>query len=195
MQAIRIEKQEADPELNPRSDDDFAKLVKLHHRDLLVYARALTKDPVPASDIVQEAFIAAYEKVHTFDVTRDFAAWMRGIVRNKWHEWLRKNHRYLLDEENLARIDADVAAWQQKRAQGSSTLLEALELCLQRLPEGLAAAVHASYYEGRSSDEAAASLGLSAAAVRKRLQRARELLKECLNHKLEQAPGEDSRPA
>ena len=162
---------------------DFADLVRSHHRDLLVYATAITRNPATARDIVQEAFIVAYEKREVFDVTRDFATWMRGIVRNKWREWLRKNRRYDLGDHELARIDADIAAWQTSRALQDNSLFEALEDCLGRLPETLRSTIAAYYYEGRSGDEVASFLKVAPAAVRKRLQRARTLLKQCLDLK------------
>src|SRR5690606_35249455 len=158
------------------SEDDFAALVRAHHRDLLVYAMALTRDAATARDIVQEAFIVAYRKREVFDVTRDFATWMRGIVRNKWREWLRKNRRYDLGDHELARMDADVAAWQSSRARSGHSLFDALEDCLGRLPAKLRETVDAYYYDGRTGDETAAHLHVAPAAVRKRLQRARTLL-------------------
>lgn len=162
---------------------DFGELVRAHHRELLVYAVALTRDPSTARDIVQEAFIVAYEKREVFDVTRDFATWMRGIVRNKWREWLRKNRRYDLGDHELARMDADIAAWQSNRARDNGTLFDALDSCLARLPETLRSTINAYYFEGRSGDEVAARLEVAPAAVRKRLQRARVLLKQCLESK------------
>lgn len=162
---------------------DFAELVREHHRDLLVYALALTRDSATARDIVQEAFIVAYEKREVFDVTRDFGSWMRGIVRNKWREWLRKNRRYDLGEHDLARIDAAVANWQATRSLREDTVFDALEDCLDRLPETLRSAVASYYYEGRSGEEVAEKLAVAPAAIRKRLQRARVLLKQCLEQK------------
>ncbi|MEM6280163.1 MAG: RNA polymerase sigma factor, partial [Verrucomicrobiota bacterium] len=161
-----------------------------HHAELLVYARALTRDVATARDIVQEAFIVAYEKVETFDVTRDFATWMRGIVRNKWREWLRKNQKYALTDTEVAALDADVAAWQSDKAEDESALFEALRDCLHRLPESLSEAITACYFEGRTGEEAAAHLGIAPAAVRKRLQRARSLLRGCLDQKLALLPPE-----
>lgn len=171
-------------DLDPRRPEDFARLVELHHSDLLVYATALSKSPTTARDIVQEAFIVAYEKIDLFDVTRDFPSWMRGIVRNKWREWLRKNKRYDLGEPELARLDAEIANWQTRQAEGKSSLLEALEHCLDRLPDNLKETIHAFYFEGRSGEETAELLQIAPAAVRKRLQRARTLLKSCLDTKL-----------
>lgn len=172
------------PEPDPRDPDAFSRRVRDHHRELLVYALALTRDPETAREIVQDAFVAAFEKIATFDVTRDFAAWMRGIVRNKWREWLRRQRRPELPESDLALIDAAVAGWQARHAPGGSGVFDALDQCLQRLPENLRAAVHACYYRGETSGEAAASLGCEPAAIRKRLQRARELLRDCVEKKL-----------
>ncbi len=176
---------EKDPSLlDPKNPAEFAELVNLHHRELLIYARALTQETNIARDIVQEAFIVAYEKVNTFDVTRDFSTWVRGIVRNKWREWYRKNKRYEFTDSDLSLIEYDVSAWQSERATGNSNVFEALELCLERLPENLREAIQAFYYEGQSGDEASESLGVAPAAIRKRLQRARTLLKECVDGKL-----------
>lgn len=171
--------------LDPLVNEDFAELVRMHHRDLLVYAYALVKDDATAKDIVQDSFVAAYEKAGAFDVTRDFATWMRGIVRNKWREWLRKNRRYQLSDNELASIDAEVAAWQTSRASKSSPIFEALETCLSRLPENLRETVKAYYFEGNNGNETATCFGVAPAAIRKRLQRARILLKQCLDRKLE----------
>ncbi len=164
--------------------DDFAGLVERHHRNLLVYAVALTRNHATARDIVQESFILAYEKRELFDVTRDFASWMRGIVRNKWREWLRKNRRYDLSDNELALIDADIAAWQTERTIEDNSLFDALEQCIERLPETLRKAVNAYYYEGRNGDEVSLALEIAPSAVRKRLQRARTLLKQCLDQKI-----------
>ncbi|MDF1824393.1 MAG: RNA polymerase sigma factor [Verrucomicrobiales bacterium] len=171
-------------DLDPRNDEDFTELVKRNHRELLVYARALTRDEATARDIVQESFILAYDKITTFDVTRDFATWMRGIVRNKWREWVRRNKRYLLTDKEIAQIDADIAAWQARKANDENDLFESLRVCLHRLPGNLSAAIHVCYFEGRTGEEAATHLGIAPAALRKRLQRARVLLKECLDRKL-----------
>ena len=188
MQIVSISELPHNSDLDPRNDRDFSELVRLHHRELVVYAQALTQDHATARDIVQEAFIIAYEKVSTFDVTRDFATWMRGIVRNKWREWLRKNRRYTLSDAEVAHIDADIASWQSAKVEGSSDLFAALEDCLSKLPEGLREVVEVTYFEGCTSDEASERLGLSSTAIRKRLQRARESIKHSLERKSSSLP-------
>lgn len=175
-----------DPEeLDPKNPEDFTELVKLHHRDLLVYARALSRDSTTAADLVQDAFVVAFDKVKTFDVTRDFATWMRGIIRNKWREWLRKNQKYELTDDLLAQIDADIASWQNQRLNDSNSIFDSLDQGLKRLPDTLRDAVIAFYYEGRNGDEIAEHLDIEPAAVRKRLQRARSILKQFLDQRID----------
>lgn len=172
-------------ELDPKNADDFTELVRLHHRDLLVYARALSRDATTAADLVQDAFVVAFDKVNTFDVTRDFATWMRGIIRNKWREWLRKNQKYELTDDFLAQIDADISSWQDQRVNESNSLFDSLDQGLKRLPDTLRDAVIAFYYEGRNGDEIAERLNIEPAAVRKRLQRARSILKQFLDQRID----------
>jgi DNA-directed RNA polymerase specialized sigma24 family protein len=65
-------------------------------------------------------------------------------------------------------------------AQERNPLFLRLEECLSKLPDTLRGAVQATYYQAQNSDEAATSLGTSAASVRKRLERARSLLRQCI---------------
>jgi len=180
MHFLTIDDRPQSGDLDPGHPEDFAVLVERHHRDLLVYAVALSRSDATARDIVQDSFIVAYEKMHLFDVTRDFATWMRGIVRNKWREWLRRERKYDLNDNELARIDAAVAIWQERQTQGHDPLSIALETCLTKLPEDLRETIELYYYEGCTGDEVADRLRLAPAAIRKRLQRARSALKQCL---------------
>ncbi len=183
------------PSPDPRDPDGFSELVRTHHRELLVYALALTRDTHTAREVVQDAFVVAYEKIETFDVTRDFAAWMRGIVRNKWREWRRKHSRPEIPEDDLSLIDATVADWQARRIARNSTPFDALDQCLKRLPDTLGEAVEACYYRGETSEEAAERLGIAPAAIRKRLQRARDLLRDCVEKKMNLASQSGARNA
>lgn len=157
----------------------FAILAREHHRGLLAYAKALTREDHTSRDLVQDAFVVAWRNLATFDVTRDFGSWMRGIVRNKWRESLRKNSRQVnLDDEVLEHLEADARQWQGLRDQGG--VFARLEMCLKKLPGNLAEAVKAFYYDGYSTDEAADVLSVEGATLRKRLERARGGLRECL---------------
>lgn len=161
----------------------FSILVRQHHRDFLAYARALLRDDA-AADLVQEALIIAFRNLAKFDVTGDFPAWVRGIIRNKWRELARERRCEPLDDETLSGIEAQHALWQHavSESQEKNPVFARLEHCLSRLPETLREAIDACYFQSRNSDEAAAALGASAASIRKRLERARSALRQCIEN-------------
>lgn len=161
---------------------EFSKLAEVHLSELLVYSRALTREDATSRDIVQDSFIAAWRNKDKFDITKDFATWMRGIVRNKWREALRKNKRLIpLEDSVLESLDAEIGHWQSSRNDGGPSVFMKLERCLAKLPASMLEAVKSFYYEGNSSDEVASLLNIGSATVRKRLERARSGLKDCLS--------------
>ncbi|MGJ8657507.1 MAG: RNA polymerase sigma factor [Akkermansiaceae bacterium] len=164
--------------------EKFSKLAREFHGEFLVYARSLTREGNTSRDIVQDSFVAAWRNKDKFDVTRDFGSWMRGIIRNKWREHLRKNHRQVpLDDEVLESVEAEIREWQSMRTDGGPSVFMKLEECLSKLPEALLQAVKSFYYDGNSTDEAAENLSIEGSTLRKRLQRARLSLKECVSSK------------
>ncbi len=161
----------------------FSRQLRAHHRELIVYAASLTGNHHAGQDIVQDAFVSAYRKFADFDPDADFGAWMRGFVRNKARDWFRKQQRAPLSNSEATEVEVDIAAWQAARARGTGSVFEALESCLDALPERLRDAVRAFYLRDQPGDQAAESLGISPASLRKRLERAREQLHACISRK------------
>lgn len=161
----------------------FSTLMRAHHRELLVFAGAATRNREAAQDIVQEAFVSAWRKFGDYDESRDFGAWMRGIVRNKTKDWfrsqLRQPSRPGLAPPELATLESEIASWQSSRESGNG-IYEMVEGCIARLPATFRDAVRVFYFEKGSGDEAASALAISPANLRKRLERARSLLHECI---------------
>lgn len=169
----------------PPNRQAFAILVREHHRGLLVYGRALSSNEATAADLVQDAFVTAWQNLARFDVTRDFGAWVRGIVRNKWRDHLRRHKREVdVDDETLEAWESRLSLWDEARQTGNGDLFELLDDCLGRLPKAMHEAVSRFYYQDTPGETIAASLGIDPATLRKRLQRSREVLRECLEHKL-----------
>lgn len=155
----------------------FSARMREHHRELLVFAAAASGSSESAKDIVQESFVSAWKSFERFDETRDFGAWMRGIVRNKTKDWFRRQQRDPILDMEL--FEADISAWQAAKESGTS-IFEIVTGCVGKLPANYETAVQAFYFEDREGNEASKSLGISPANLRKRLQRARVLLHDCI---------------
>jgi RNA polymerase sigma factor CnrH len=165
------------PETRPMTREDFSLLIRENHGPLMAYARMITGDAAKAGEIVQDSFITAWQNIGKFDVTRDVACWLRGIVRNKWREACRRSGReVVMDEESLAALEQAVTSWQADRPE----IFDRLATCREHLPVPFAECVRLSYDEKLTSDEAAVRLGISSSTLRKRLERARTALRLCL---------------
>jgi RNA polymerase sigma factor (sigma-70 family) len=165
----------------------FEILVRLHHRRLLAYALALASREDVAEDLVQDAFLVAHRELARFDPARDFASWVRGIVRMKYLEWARAGRARPLDAEALEALEARHGAWDRAARDGREDALDALRGCVGRLASHLGDAITLFYTEKRSCAEIAGRLGVAEDVVRKRLQRARDALSDCLKGKLHEA--------
>jgi len=163
----------------------FEILVRLHHRRLLAYALALTERRDVAEDLVQDAFLVAHRDLAKFDPTRDFGAWVRGIVRMKYLEWSRSCRVQAVDGTVLDSIEERHRTWDRAVEEGREDALSALRGCLQGLSSHLGDAITLFYTERRPCAEIAGRLGVAEPVIRKRLQRARESLAECLKGKLD----------
>jgi len=156
----------------------FSGLVQEHHRGLFAYATAISSSESLATELVQDAFVAAWQSIGTFDVTRDFASWLRGIVRNKWRHHCRLHAREVaMDEAAMSQLERTLAPFPD----GDAALFARLAECREKLPASMKQAVTLCYDEGRTSDEASASLLIEPPAFRKRLERARDFLRNCLS--------------
>lgn len=167
-------------------------VVRQNHRGLMAYALALTNgDRVHAEDVLQEALIVAYEKIAEFDQNRDFATWVRGIVRNKFLQSVAKRRESLNLEEGMLSIHellderfADI----EDQAGGSKALLATLRDCIDKLGEVPKRTIELFYFENKKLDAIADDIGSSHAATQKRLERARMALHRCIRTSFTQTP-------
>ena len=160
----------------------FEVLVREHHRSLLAFAKSLIRDGAAAEDIVQEAFMVGWRKMDRFDPSQDFGAWMRGIVRFEYLHWIRKHREVPIDDEIIERIENPHAQLQDRSGEHED-LMDAVRQCVTSLPDQLRETVMAVYQAGMSCPELAKRDQASESAVRKRLQRGRDFVAECLQKK------------
>jgi RNA polymerase sigma-70 factor (ECF subfamily) len=161
----------------------FDDLVRAGHRRLLAYALALTHRNDAAEDLVQDALLVAHRDLARFDAARDFGAWVRGILRMKYLEWVRRRRLEALPPDVLDAVEATHRAWDRAVEESRVDALEAVRDCLRLLSAQLGDAVDGFYTRNLSCAEIAAAAGTTEIVVRKRLQRARESLADCVRRK------------
>jgi RNA polymerase sigma-70 factor, ECF subfamily len=154
--------------------DLSAELVILLPR-LRRFARALTRNPHDADDLVQLAVERALARAHQMRPDAALAGWVFGILRHAW-----------IDEQRVRarreRVFAPEESGQNVGDAGQGAQVERLSVqdAMARLPQDQCLAVALVLIEGLSYKEAAHVMDVPIGTLTSRLARAREALQAML---------------
>jgi RNA polymerase sigma-70 factor (ECF subfamily) len=167
----------------------FESLVKRYDRNVFRIAQHITQNREDAEDVVQDAFLKAYQNLGQFQGQSKFYTWLVRIAVNEALMRLRRRRperMVSLDEDVKTEEDSmprEIADWtpnpEQQYTQGE--LKDILSRTIQGLPASFRTVFVLRDVEGLSTEETADALGLSIPAVKSRLLRARLQLRERLN--------------
>jgi len=166
-------------------DKSYEILVCEHHRRALAYALSLVRSEDDARDLVQDAFVTAYRNLDKFDNSKDFGAWLRGIVRMKYLEFMRQKREQPADEKVLDDLDECHLRWDDAALAGQTPVLEALQHCMDKLHESMRLVVNLFYFDKKGCDVISTLMDVTEETVWKRLERARITLFDCINKRME----------
>jgi len=166
----------------------FSELVRRYDRNIFRIAQHITHNEEDAQDVVQDAFLKAYQNLGQFQGQSKFYTWLVRIAVNEALMRLRKrrNGRIVSLDEDVeteeGTMPREVADWSPNPEQiyGQSELGDILRKTIQGLPPGFRTVFVLRDVEGLSTEETAEMLGLSVPAVKSRLLRARLQLRERL---------------
>ncbi len=170
-----------------RGDQDaYGRIVAGCQSTVTSIALAIVRDVHASEDIAQEAFLSAWQNLRKLHNPASFLPWLRQITRNLAHDHLRGRLR---QRTSAGDIEAVLAAVADPHAGPLERLAHAQEEAaaadvIDRLPEESREVLLLYYREGQSSRQVASLLGLQDAAVRKRLSRARQLVRDELLQRL-----------
>src|SRR5690349_6380376 len=167
----------------------FEALVKKYDRNVFRIANHITHNREDAEDVVQDAFLKAYENLEQFQGQSKFYTWLVRIAVNEALMKLRKRRperMVSLDEEVKTEDDSlprEVADWSPNPEQqySQAELRDILTRTIQGLPPSFRTVFVLRDVEGLSTEETADALELSIPAVKSRLLRARLQLRDRLS--------------
>ena len=166
--------------------DAFGQLIERYAQMAHRVALGRIADPEVARQLSQEAMLQAYLSLGSLRADDRFRSWLYGIVLNVCRSYLRGQKGLLISLEALEgspQVETDRLVSLNPSPQA---VVEEHELqrevldAIQGLPPKSQAAAYLFYYEGLSVREIADTLGASASAVKGRLYRARQQLRDPL---------------
>ena len=165
----------------------FLELWKRHSNKVFKTAYGITGKREDAEDVIQDVWIKAYLHLNTFDGRAKFATWLTRIAINSSLMILRKKRSH--PETSMEVPDGDT--WQRRDIADQAKNVEELyarherierlrrEICSLR--PGLRIVVEIHQSNDSSVKEVAELAGLSLAATKSRLVRARKILRKALS--------------
>jgi RNA polymerase sigma-70 factor, ECF subfamily len=136
----------------------------------------LTGDYDLAHDVVQEAFLRAFRKIHRFEGRGTLRAWLGSLALNHLRDIQRTRQRRTAEDRRMAAaIDSRV-----EHAAADPLMEQRVRREVERLPESHRTVLLMHDIEGFTHEEIAEVLGIAPGSSRARLSRARAMLRESL---------------
>ena len=157
------------------------ELYKLYAKAMLNVSFRIVGNIAEAEDVLQEAFLDAFNKVKDFRQDTTFGLWLKQIVVNRSINMLRKRKLELVELdgeqfENIADDDFD---------DDEDTLYQAARVkeAIKQLPDGYRLVLSLYLLEGYDHEEISQILNISENTSRTQFLRAKRKLLEILNRK------------
>lgn len=160
--------------------DAFGVLVKRYQDQMLAYAKYMGFGDAEAYDIVQDGFVRAFRHLRRCGDPERFEGWLFKIVSNLCRTaGKRRSRRAMesLDDHRTTLVSAEESPHERVEARA---VRQQLRSALDALPDDQREALVLMYLQGYSVREISDRTGASASAVKMRLKRGRDGLKERL---------------
>lgn len=157
------------------SRDDYAHLVNRHQDLLYRHACGMGLDHDTSADLVQDAFIKAYHRLRDCHDPACFRAWLFRIARNLCLDYLKNVRRLSVPLSAVPNADA-LGETREVDVDMRNTLCDALAT----LPVAMREAFLLKHDAGYTYEEIAEMTNASPSAVKMRVHRAREALRDYL---------------
>lgn len=178
--------------LKEKQEAAYVILVRQFQEKLYRIAYGITQDKEESADIVQDVFLIAYKRIHTFRGEASLYTWLRRITVNQSLNWQRRwrrrfkwRHQSLEKEEIYDIVNEDENPVGPEAAYLKAEFKALLDRGLKQLPEDARAVFVLKEGEGLSYEEIAEVLNLKRGTVSSRLFYARQKLKNILSELLE----------
>lgn len=165
----------------------YGELMQRHQAGALKVALSIVQDKQDAEDEVQNAFWKAYEHINQFQRDAKFSTWLTRIVVNQCLMRLRQNRRARFAYIDDAQIGEETMTLELRDPRespeetvGQAQIAEVLKLEIRRTPPLLRNVFLLRDVQQRPMQEVADDLGISVAAAKSRLLRARAELRNRL---------------
>ncbi len=160
----------------------FDELVLRYQRAMLTVAQQIVRNPTDAEDIVQDAFLLAFEALPQLENLNRFGSWLYSITRNRALRFMKRASKFQLHEDIEAelQVEADPASSDPAKILVQQSTHEAIRDAINSLPPEFQEVIKLYYWVDMPQKRIAEFLSLPLTTVKWRLHKAKDLLKSLL---------------
>ena len=155
------------------SKEEFEEKYKLYSQELMNISFGYTRNKDDSLDVIQNVFYKFFNYNKTFPTLNDEKYWLIRVTINESKDLLRKKTRITILDEN----EIDTISFKNNTDQERLKLYKLTEK-VEQLPEKYRVVTILYYYDSLPINEIMKILNLSESAVKKRLERARTMLRK-----------------
>ena len=148
------------------------QIYKLYYKAMYNISLRIVNDTMEAEDIMQEAFLSAFEKIGSYSGTVSFGAWLKKIVYNRSLDYLNKNSKMVFEDmESHYGIEdtRDEFAHEEERDPRMNRVLA----IIKKLPEKYRNILSLYLFEGYDHEEIGEILSIPSSTSRSNYSRAK----------------------
>ena len=173
----------------------YELLMRRHNQRLYRVARAILRDDSEAEDVMQEAYVRAYQNLASFEGRAKFATWLTRIAFHEALARVRRRSRFQsIDSSDPSHGDLMNSATSSGRSPEQKSydqeLSGLIEKAVLSLPDEYRVVFMLRDVEGISTEETAQCLNLTRENVKVRLHRAHAKLRKQLQTAIGESAGQ-----
>lgn len=164
--------------------NEFEVLLNLHRTAIERFVRYRISVHEDAEDILQNVYIAAYEKFDQLKTPASFKAWVLAIARNQCHDYFRIQAKRM--EIPIDEVSEDILSY----GRSGKTSVSIVSDTIERLGPRDKQIIYLSYWKQLPQVEIAKLLNIPLGTVKSRLHTAKQNFKALYPQKNQEAKGE-----
>ncbi|MFN5853825.1 MAG: sigma-70 family RNA polymerase sigma factor [Pirellulaceae bacterium] len=146
------------------------------------YIAAAIRSSVDREDLLQQVALTVARRFDDYDPSRPFLPWVLWLAKSRIIDFYRtKQRRPTLLDDSMLRQLADHLI---DRQNDGASRLEALEHCLEKLPDRSRRLLNMRYHQSLGIEKIAEAIRSTPVSVRVTLFRIREALADCIQRRL-----------
>ncbi|RZL47177.1 MAG: sigma-70 family RNA polymerase sigma factor [Pedobacter sp.] len=154
------------------------ELYKLYANAMYNVALRIVNDDAEAEDVLQEAFLDAFNRIKDFRQETTFGLWLKQIVINRSINYLRKRKLELVSLDEVEVADEPATDFEE-----TTFKVEAIKAAMNELPDGYRVVLTLYLFEGYDHEEIAHILKITENTSRSQYLRAKRKLNSLLEMK------------